>query len=423
MDLVTKDLLINFLFILLVLCLMQILYMIKYTYRLEHVRDWTLSLFPIMSLILCMIFPVYTNEHFIWDLRWIPFVLGGLYGGYKLGYLLIILTLVIRYIQGGDGFYPTMITFTIMGFVIIYLSKFYSKLQLRQKVGLNIFLTFVGLSFTQLLSNILFNYKFTIEFWLVLAVIHIIGMAITTFLWEGIKMNFQVLQKLIKAEKLQTVSHLAASISHEVRNPLTAARGFIQLLSNDIPDDTRKLYSDIALKELDRATEVINDYLTFAKPAPDREEIININEEIQHAVNVVIPLATMNSVEIQLSLLDEEYFTKGERKKFQQCLINILKNGIESMKTNGELTISQSFKDDHIKIDIQDEGVGMTQEQINRLGEPYFTTKEKGTGLGMMVSYSIIKSMRGTIYVNSEYGEGTCFTLILPIFQNKSYSA
>ena len=81
------------------------------------------------------------------------------------------------------------------------------------------------------------------------------------------------------------------------------------------------------------------------------------------------------------------------------------------------LQICQSFTDGMIKIDIQDEGKGMTQEQINRLGEPYFTTKEKGTGLGMMVSYSIIKSMNGTIKVTSEYGKGTCFTLKLPIFK------
>ena len=87
------------------------------------------------------------------------------------------------------------------------------------------------------------------------------------------------------------------------------------------------------------------------------------------------------------------------------------------MPDNGHLQICQSVTDGMIKIDIRDEGKGMTQEQINRLGEPYFTTKEKGTGLGMMVSYSIIKSMNGTIKVTSEYGKGTCFTLKLPIFK------
>ena len=288
---------------------------------------------------------------------------------------------------------------------------------LRKKL-LKYFTDYFMLTEFLLFTTSLFNIPLINHFWLQYIVIHIIGMVISTLLWEVIRTNFQVLQKLIKAEKIQMVSHLAASISHEVRNPLTVSRGFIQLLSEDISAQSRKEYADIALKELDRATEVINDYLTFAKPTLEKEEKINIHDEIQHAVNVITPLATMNGVQVKFSLSKEDqYFTNGEKKKFQQCLINILKNGIESMPDNGELQIFQTFTNGMIKIDIQDEGKGMTQEQINRLGEPYFTTKEKGTGLGMMVSYSIIKGMNGTINVTSEYGKGTCFTLKLPIFK------
>jgi two-component system, sporulation sensor kinase B len=95
------------------------------------------------------------------------------------------------------------------------------------------------------------------------------------------------------------VNHLAASISHEVRNPLTVSRGFIQLLSDDMAPEKRKEFVNIALKELDRATDIINDYLTFAKPAVEKNEEININDEIQQAINVISPLATMNGVEIE----------------------------------------------------------------------------------------------------------------------------
>ena len=146
-------------------------------------------------------------------------------------------------------------------------------------------------------------------------------MFISTLLLEVILTNFQVLQNLVKAEKLQTVSHLAASISHEVRNPLTASRGFIQLLSDDISTETRKQYVDIALQELDRATEVINDYLTFAKPTLDTTETINISEEIQRAVKVIMPLANMNAIQIQLSLLPgDSYFVRGRKKKIPAML-------------------------------------------------------------------------------------------------------
>ena len=108
--------------------------------------------------------------------------------------------------------------------------------------------------------------------------------------------------------------------SHEVRNPLTAVRGFIQLLSEDVSTQSRKEYADIAILELDRATEVINDYLTFAKPTLEKEEQINVHDEIQHAVNVIIPLATMNGVQVNLSLLQHYYFVKGEREKIPAML-------------------------------------------------------------------------------------------------------
>ena len=418
MDLMTKDLLINFLFILLSLCLAQILYMIKYSYQLKESNDRVIAIFPVVSIILSMLFPVYVDENFVWDLRWIPFILGGLYGGYKLGSSLLLIIFFIRYFQGGDGFYITVITFTIVGIIVSLLSKYYLQMRLKHKIIVTTSLSIFSLLCSFILSFKVFFIDLHLSFWLQYSGIHIIGMVLLTLLWEMIRTNFQVLQKLIKAEKLQTVSHLAASMSHEVRNPLTAVRGFIQLLSEDISTYSRKDYADIALSELDRATEVINDYLTFAKPILEKEEKLNTNEEIQHAVNIITPLATMNGIQLKVSLPEKQHFTKGERKKFQQCLINLLKNGIESMKPNGELHIFQTYSNGMIEIHIQDQGKGMTKEQINRLGEPYFTTKEKGTGLGMMVSYSIIKGMNGTIDVTSEIEKGTRFILKLPIIHS-----
>ena len=415
MDLMTKDLLINFLFLLLSLCLAQIFYMIKYSYQLKESNDRVIAIFPVVSIILSMLFPVYVDENFVWDLRWIPFILGGLYGGYKLGSSLLLIILFIRYFQGGDGFYITVITFTIVGIIVSLLSKYYLQMRLKHKIIVTTSLSIFSLLCSFILSFKVFFIDLHLSFWLQYSGIHIIGMVLLTLLWEMIRTNFQVLQKLIKAEKLQTVSHLAASMSHEVRNPLTAVRGFIQLLSEDISTYSRKDYADIALSELDRATEVINDYLTFAKPILEKEEKLNTNEEIQHAVNIITPLATMNGIQLKVSLPEKQHFTKGERKKFQQCLINLLKNGIESMQPTGELHISQTYSNGMIEIHIQDQGKGMTKEQINRLGEPYFTTKEKGTGLGMMVSYSIIKGMNGTIDVTSEIEKGTRFILKLPI--------
>ena len=298
MDFITKGLLVNFFFILLALFLVQIIYMAKYANRLQDLKGWVIALFPVLSLILCMLFPVSINKDLVWDLRWIPFILGCLYGGYKLGFSLLFLVLTIRYFHGGVGFYIVLLNFTFITIVSILLSKYYLKVNIKKKVAISISLTVLCLFNSYFLTTILFKIPLDPHFWLKFIIIHLIGMFISTLLWEVIRTNFQVLQKLIKAEKIQMVGHLAASISHEVRNPLTVSRGFIQLLSEDISTQSRKEYSEIALKELDRATEVINDYLTFAKPTLEKEEKINIHEEIQHAVNVITPLATMNGVQI-----------------------------------------------------------------------------------------------------------------------------
>lgn len=221
-----------------------------------------------------------------------------------------------------------------------------------------------------------------------------------------------------KSEKLEIVSHLAASISHEVRNPLTVTKGFMQMFYEDLAEDSKKQLWDIAIQELDRAAEIINDYLMFAKPAIENKEMINIWHELQHAVTIVMPLANMNTVQVNSPLRkDENVFVLGDRQKLQQCLINILKNGIEAMPNGGELQVRLHHLHSDFQIDIRDSGKGMTQEQINRLGEPYFTTKEKGTGLGMMVSFSIIRGMNGSINVTSDPQNGTCFSIKLPLYQ------
>ena len=426
MDLMTKDLLINFLFILLALCLLQILHITTYAYRSKELKNWQIALFPIITLVLCMVFPVYTNESSFWDLRYVPFILGGLYGGYKLGLTQLGIVLLVRFSMGGMGFYTAAVVLIIIGIATCILSNYYLKMNLKQKLLLSVTLLITGMTVWKLLEFILLPDYVAGSFLLEFYSINILGIIISTILWEGIRTYSSLLQNLIKAEKFQMVHHLAASISHEVRNPLTVSRGFIQLLSDDgTSPENRKEFVSITLKELDRATDIINNYLTFAKPVLEVNEKININEEIQQAINVISPLATMNGVEIEQKIDDPEqnqFMSIGEEKKFQQCLINVMKNGIESMKSKGgKLQIHLSGFEDTVKIEISDQGVGMSQEQIKRLGQPYFSNKETGTGLGLMVSYSIVKGMNGTIEVSSELGKGTCFRLNLPAFQQQLY--
>ncbi|KYD09628.1 hypothetical protein B4119_2066 [Parageobacillus caldoxylosilyticus] len=243
-------------------------------------------------------------------------------------------------------------------------------------------------------------------------------MIFTCYLKEILYKNSVLRKRIIRAEKMEVVSHLAASISHEVRNPLTTARGFIQLLEQShLSQEKRKQYIRIAIEELDRAQAIITDYLTFAKPAPESVENLNVKTEMERVIDIVRPLANMNSVEVQTSLIPCN--VKGERQKLQQCLLNIIKNAIEAMPNGGTLEVYISIEKDQVLIRISDTGVGMTKEQIERLGEPYFTTKgRRGTGLEMMVVYRIIESMGGTIQIASEVNKGTQVSLYLPLTQS-----
>jgi two-component system sporulation sensor kinase B len=166
-------------------------------------------------------------------------------------------------------------------------------------------------------------------------------------------------------------------------------------------------------EELDRAQNIITDFLTYAKPQLDDVSAIKLQKEIQYVMGVLSPYATMYKVETSI-VTDTENWIIGDPQKFRQCLINIMKNCIEAMPNGGTLKIATYCSDDTLTITIQDTGIGMSEQEVKRLGSPYYSTKDKGTGLGMMVAFSIIKAMNGKITVHSEKGEGTEFLIILP---------
>ncbi|WP_165970904.1 ATP-binding protein [Peribacillus frigoritolerans] len=288
---------------------------------------------------------------------------------------------------------------------------------MRNKLILVVVIVLASLLFSILHIEMVYGSFFEPQMYAELFVLHIFAAIVGTILFETIVQNFNLLKRVIKAEKLEVVSHLAASISHEVRNPLTTTKGFLQLLrEEDISQKKKEKYIEISLNELDRATNIIKDYLTFARPEAEDNHSIDIHSELRNCINVLTPLAQMENVQFKESFSSENIFVLGDPLKLKQSLINILKNGIESYSAGGSIEVSTSKDHSSIKIVISDHGKGMTEDQVLRLGEPYFSTKSNGTGLGMMVSFSIVKAMNGQIYVKSEPGAGTSFTIFLPIY-------
>ncbi|WP_152667744.1 ATP-binding protein [Aneurinibacillus tyrosinisolvens] len=234
------------------------------------------------------------------------------------------------------------------------------------------------------------------------------------YLIENMKKNMELQREINRTEKLHVMGELAAAVAHEIRNPMTVVRGFMQLLHQEqIEEHKKRMYTELMIGELDRAEEIINDYLTFAKPEAKHREEIDAGVEVQNAVNVMSSYALLRNVET-ITGIDHGLFVYLEPSKFRQCLVNLIKNGIEAMPDGGGLQVYAYRRGDSIVVDIIDEGIGMSPEEVSRLGSPFYSTKEKGTGLGLMVCYRIIELFNGKIHVRSEQGKGTAFSILLP---------
>ena len=381
-------------------------------------NDWLILILTSVSIILCMSFPISIFPGFIFDLRQIPLILALLYMKPRSAFLIIGIMTLFRYTVGGDGFYVTILIGILMMITISLLKKNYFKLSMQSKILLN-----VGLSQAFALLNILLTLWIVQTFELTIVFIYYffvqaVGMWFITYLVETLMYNIQMKNEVRQADKLHVVSQIAASISHEVRNPLTATRGFIQLLMHadaQYSEHKKQTYLQFALEELDRAQMIITEYLSLAKPQEEQVAPISVKKEMQYVSNVISPYATMGSVVMRTKFMDEDVQVQGDPYKFRQCFINLVKNGIESMKSGGEMEISISRSPDNfVIIQIQDTGIGMNTEELKKLGTPFFSTKKNGTGLGMMVVYHVVKSMNGSLEIQSVKGEGSRFSVKFP---------
>lgn len=356
-----------------------------------------------------MWFAVEYSEGFQFDLRFITLIFLGLYGGPRVAIPLGIFIIGMRFLFGeGDGVFYNASVAVIQAAIIIGISKNFLTRRLHHKLlfGLLLSILFSGLMF--LLPIIYQTTQISLRFMVFYTAISTLGVIVSIYTAELFHANKFLEAEMIKTEKISAVSHLAASFSHEIRNPLTSTRGFLQLLQDkNLSDETRDVYINIAIKELDHAKAIIDDYLTFAKPHSVDIKPLNISAELRKVMEIMGPLAHKQGVEFEEDLT-LSFLTYGDQQKFRQCIVNIVKNGIEALPSGGKIYIKTGEDHSGFFVEIIDNGVGMTKEQLSRLGEPYFSTKGiKGTGLGMMVVFRILESMKASIDISSELGQGT----------------
>ncbi|MDQ0197974.1 ATP-binding protein [Neobacillus ginsengisoli] len=406
---------------LLQLTLMVIPIFIYFTFIKERVKSYKnrnviMSILWGISILFCMSFPVSFGQNGRLELRIIPLLFGSLYGGFWSGIFLSALIILYRLYFGISlGFYNTVLVLLFSLPVILFFQKSFasSKKDKRVKiaVGLSFYYCIIGLTFFGILRG------FSIDY-LKVQIIHLIFVVVVTWFFtmlnETIREIHQLRLEMQKSEKLRVISELTSVFAHEIRNPMQVTRGFLQLLNDpDLPKN-KKEYIQISIEELDRANEIINDFLSFGKPLINNNERIDVAYQLQRVVNIIQGYSLNHKVEIKTDILDNCWIY-GNPQKLNQSLINILKNAIESMPNGGIVWITCTSTDDrYIKINIKDQGIGMTKKQIDRLGSPFYSLKERGTGLGMMVSFQIVHSFKGKIQVHSEMDMGTEFIILLP---------
>jgi signal transduction histidine kinase len=222
-------------------------------------------------------------------------------------------------------------------------------------------------------------------------------------------------EALLRAEKMAAAGRLTASIAHEVNNPLQSVQNCLHLAGReDMPADKRKEYFDLAQNELERLMKTMHRMLDFYRPGAVKAEQVDILELLQHVLSLASQQLSQRRIDVKKKLpksLPAIYVVSGQ---IQQVFLNLILNSLDAMPNGGELKVSARAVDGGVEVMFHDTGPGIPENRRNDIFEPFFSTKEGGTGLGLTVSYNIVTAHGGTLDLVSGHESGACFRLFLP---------
>lgn len=224
-------------------------------------------------------------------------------------------------------------------------------------------------------------------------------------------------EQLLQAEKLSSLGELSAGIVHEVRNPLAAIKGAVEILEDELAKDSpRREFADLAKKEVERLDKLVGEFLRFARPATLSVQLNDLNKIVESVVSLVENQANTQSVKIEKDLQKNLPEVSVDSEQIKQVLLNLVINSLQAMPSGGLLLLRTFEKDDFCIIEVEDTGGGIDEKVLPKIFDPFFTTKEKGVGLGLSIAHKIADQHDGNLSATS-YNGATAFSLKLPKIQ------
>lgn len=241
---------------------------------------------------------------------------------------------------------------------------------------------------------------------------------------NGIAVSFRDLtdrkqaeELMIQSEKLSIAGQLSAAIAHEIRNPITAIKGFLKLLQNS---NEKQLYYEIVESEIARIELILSELLSLAKPQKNNFKETDLRLTLKQCISLLDAEANLKSVQVDFKHQSHLPKIHCDENQIKQVFINFMKNSFDAMPDGGNLHIEMEncMLTSSITIRFKDTGCGIPKEVLSKIGQPFYTTKETGTGLGFMVSKNIIEGHSGTVHISSEVNVGTTIEVVLPSLNN-----
>ena len=237
---------------------------------------------------------------------------------------------------------------------------------------------------------------------------------------EQADLILEIEEQLRRADRLSALGELSAGMAHEIRNPLGSIRGTAEILQDGIDStDPRYEFTRILIKEVDRLNRVVQNFLDFARPAENGRVCADVGLLLREVLLLTRLQAQKNGVEIDLKV-GETPPVLANPEQIKQAFLNLVLNALQAMPEGGTLTLAAEMEEDRLRLRFSDTGQGISQENLERVFNPFFTTRRNGTGLGLAITHRIIQGHGGRMEVESRVGEGTTFSVVLPVAKEGS---